>query len=125
MEDEDDKLLRFRASLLETLSAYVKAMKTEGSWPHYYITNLKLKPPTFVFNESKEQFEVKLRLLLDIMDLAHLYCKITNPKEYDPANHVSHRSTLVFLTKGFAELSENQFYDLRGYLKINVTFGKN
>lgn len=123
--DDENKLIQLRTTLLDHLSLYLKAMKNDGSWIHYYITNLKIKPPHFSFGESKEVFDTKLRLLMDIMDLAHLYCKITNPKEYSFDAHVSHRTSLSFITNRFGQLSEEQFYEIRQYLKTNVMFGTN
>ena len=123
--DNETKLIQLRTELFGLLSAYLKAMKDDGSWVYYYITNLKVRPPNFSFNESKEQFEKKLHLLMDIMDLAHLYCKVTNPKDYSYDNHVAHRSNLNFVSNRFGQLSDEQYYELRQYLKTNVMFGTN
>lgn len=121
--ENDDHLIKLRVELLTTLSGYVRAMRDDSSWIHYYITNLKLKPPTFLFSERKEQFESKLDLLLDVMELAHLYCKVSNPKDYNSGEHVKHKITHTFIMCYFAQLDENQFYELRQYLKSNVMFG--
>lgn len=121
--EDENKLIDLRVTLLTTLSGYIKAMKDDSSWIHYYITNLRLKPPTFTFNEKKEQFGSKLRLLLDIMDLAHLYCKVSNPKDYSFDAHVQHKTSISFISNRFSQLSDEQFYELRQYLKSNVMFG--
>ena len=121
--ENENKLIQLRTTMLETLSSYLKAMRTDGSWIQYYISHLKLKPPSFSFKESKIVFESKLQLLLDIMDLAHLYCKISNPKDYNHDNHITHKATVSFIVNRFAQLNDDQYYELRHYLKNNVMFG--
>lgn len=122
---EQDAFLEFRNLLHATLSLYFKDMKNEGSWIHFYVTQLRLKAPGFSFGESRAVFKVRLENLLDLMELAHLYCKISNPKEYKSANHESHRSNHKYFLEMLSSISDDQFFELRQYLKSNVMFGSN
>ena len=121
----EDQILQISNVIHYVLYMYLQGIRTPGSWAQYYIVKLGIKLIGFSFDESKDMFYKKLSGVLDLIELAHLYCKLTNPKEYSITNHNTHRVNHKLIVKYFKDLTEEQYQALRINLKGIAAFGPN
>ena len=121
----DDDFLSLQNLLVDILTKFIKSIKEPGSWINYYVERLSVKPPYFAFNEPRTIFKEKVILYYDLTELAFLFCKITNPKEYSAESHIISNKNRYYFCRIFVDLSEEQWFKLRNHLKNSVTWGSN
>jgi hypothetical protein len=112
-------------SIYDILVQYLKDQKNPESWIPYYSEVLNLKFPKFTFNEGLTPFCERVIKVLDLMDISHLYVKISSPKLYNKETHSTVVYVKKFITAELEKLSLMEFEELREHLKSSILYGNN
>ncbi len=92
-----------------------------------YLTTevLGVRFPTLTFEERRESFCEKVTRVLDLMEITHLYVKITTPGLYVRQNHDAVVQTKKFIVSSMEEMMMPEFEELRHHLKHSILLGNN
>jgi len=122
------KIERFN-NLIKTiynlLLRYNKDYKDSTSWIHSYGKQFNIKFPIITFHEPNKIFLDKITKILDLMELTHLYCKITNPNLYEENIHKAVSMTRKLVYEDMIELTPTEFDELKIHVKSSILYGNN
>jgi hypothetical protein len=123
--EADEKFQKLVQTVYDIVARYIKDYKDPESWVPYYSEALNLKFPAITFSESNVLFKEKVGKVLDLMELSHLYVKVTNPKSYNKETHNSVVHVKGAIVDGLERLELHEMNELMQHISTSILRGNN